>query len=392
MRDSCVTVSRPRVAQVKTPFLPMTETFIYQYISHLRRYEPVVITEYLLNQDQFPVKNSVVHRRSGLWYEKGLTHFRNWLVSRIPQELFMTSFYRRALSKSDVSLIHFHFGVTGMLLTPVKKRLGIPGVVSFYGHDLQQVPYALGQDIYVRTGLFDAMELFVVEGSHAGETLVKLGCPREKVSIVHIGVDGDQFPFRVRKICSGDRPKILFCGRFVPKKGLLICLKALEQVRNRGRKFEFIIIGYGPEERQARRFTIDAKLEGCVRFLGKVKYQELQEWYGKCHILVAPSMTVESTKETEGGAPTVLLEAQATGLPVISTFHADIPEVVRDGETGLLVQEGAVDDLAEKITWLVDNPQVWPKMGRKGRSHIKREYEILRQAECLEQVYDRLLL
>ena len=77
------------------------------------------------------------------------------------------------------------------------------------------------------------------------------------------------------------------------------------------------------------------------------------------------------------GTPVVLMEAQACGLPVVSTYHSGIPEVVKDGESGFLVPEKDVDALAEKMEYLINHPELWPKMGEAGRKHIERNYNIV---------------
>ena len=381
----------PRVGHIKSPFLPISETFIYGYISHLKRYQPVVISEYLMNQDQFPVEHFITHRSAGQWYEKSLRFLRNWLVGRIPRELIMARFYRQALSRSNILLIHIHFGVPGMLLTPIKRSVGRPAIVSFYGYDLSQVPRALGEDIYRRTHLFETMEAFVVEGNHARQVLMDLGCPEEKITVIHIGVDLNRFDFGERKLGVNERPKILFCGRLVPKKGLLCAVRALALVRDRSEEFEFFVIGEGDQGEKAKILVGELNLQDRVHFLGSVPYKELPNWYRKCHILVAPSMTVQETGETEGGAPTVLLEAQATGLPVVSTTHADIPEVVQNGRAGLLSKEGDVEGLAGNLLSLLQHPEKWAEMGRAGRLNMEREYDIVHQTEHLERLYDQLL-
>ena len=102
-------------------------------------------------------------------------------------------------------------------------------------------------------------------------------------------------------------------------------------------------------------------------------------------------MIVTNNDDAEGGAPVAILEAQATGLPVISSYHADIPEVVVDGESALLAPEKDVGMLAKHLEYLVEHPDVWEEMERAGREHVEQEYDVMVQVGKLEEIYDELV-
>ena len=94
----------------------------------------------------------------------------------------------------------------------------------------------------------------------------------------------------------------------------------------------------------------------------------------RCHVLLQASLTA-ADGDGEGGAPVVLLDAQASGLPVVATRHADIPEYVLDGRSGLLAPEGDVEALAGCIGAMVEDPARWPEMGREGRRHVEEQVQ-----------------
>ncbi len=110
----------------------------------------------------------------------------------------------------------------------------------------------------------------------------------------------------------------------------------------------------------------------------------------KAHIYLQPSVTAQNG-DSEGGAPTTLLEAQASGVPVLSTYHADIPEVVVNGKSGFLVPERDSNALAERLEYLIDHPEEWSTMGREGRKHVEMNYNICKEADNLENIYDALI-
>ncbi|MBI4538170.1 MAG: glycosyltransferase [Gemmatimonadetes bacterium] len=377
-----------RVAHVKNPFLGLAATFVHNYIVHLRRYRPTVITTHSQNSELFPVPSLISRRDLGpldAWINRiGVSLWR--------RQLAYERFYKRALRAARAHLIHCHFGLSGVYLMPVKRETGLPMVTSFYGVDMSAVPRSRGwEDIYVRSGLFGEGEHFVVEGSHARGTLIRLGGPPERISTVHVGADVQRFPYVERRLQRGDRLVLLFCGRFVRKKGLAHALQAVARLREAALDFEFRVIGYGELYDEVLRLIRELTLERQVRLLGGVTHSGFRRHLLESHVLLAPSLTDPVTGDSEGGAPTVLIEAQATGLPVLSTHHADIPEVVQDGESGVLVPEGDVDGLSLALLDLATHPERWRNLGMAGRAHVERHYNIEIETEKLERVYDAVV-
>ena len=117
---------------------------------------------------------------------------------------------------------------------------------------------------------------------------------------------------------------------------------------------------------------------------------ELLEEAYKNHLFLSPSVTSRDG-DTEGGAPVTVIEMAASGMPVVSSFHCDIPEVIEDGRTGLLAEERNVDELECKLTWLIDNPEKWSEMGAEAREHIEMEFDSVIQSERLATHYRSLV-
>ena len=113
-----------------------------------------------------------------------------------------------------------------------------------------------------------------------------------------------------------------------------------------------------------------------MNFLGFLNHNQfISECYSN-HIFIAPSKTDPITGETEGGAPTVLIEAQATGMPVIASDHADIPEIVINEKSGLIFKENDTNQLAESIIELIKMKNLWSQMGEYGRKHVFSQHDI----------------
>lgn len=383
-------LSHPVVAHALQRYLGLSETFIYSVLKNLHRYRPIVMAESTENLDAFPFEpviysTSSIKRFSWWWLVNGL---RYRLGNR--HEFFEHMMYmRQVIRKQGARVIHAHFGPRGFKMLPIKRALGIPLVTTFYGYDMSQLPrQPEWRDAYAR--LFAEGDLFLVEGGHMRARLIQLGCPENKVEIQHIGVDLSQLTFRERSYPSEGKVILLFCGRFTEKKGLIYALQALAQVVQEYPALEFRIIGDGEDRPEIERLISVHHLDHAVRLLGFQPHHVFIEQLAEAHIFIQPSVTA-SSGDTEGGAPTVLLEAQACGVPVLATCHADIPEVVRDGESGILVPERDADALAEQLRTLLEHPNGWSQMGQCGRRHIETEHDIRTLAADLEQRYDRLI-
>lgn len=374
---------RLRVAQLVDCFLSISEVFIYELIRSLQSVENFVVTRQIRNRELFPFEP--------LYLLDG--HGRKRIKS-ILGRIGLGSDCDLAGAESIIGaegadLVHAHFGLLGARAVVLKRRLGIPLITSFYGVDASKQAKEPGNQKLFRM-LFEEGDLFLAEGTAMKCRLIDLGCPHDMIAIQHLGVDVEQFAYIERPLHgSGGNFRLLFCGRFVEKKGLLDALAAVKLVRGEGMDLEFRVVGDGPMREEAEGFVEDNFLSPYVHFLGMIDHNAYKkELYG-AQLLIAPSRVAEDG-DTEGGAPTVLLEAQASGLPVLSTTHADIPEYVVNGEGGILVGEGDVKALATALTSLIRRPQELRKMGKLGRLHVVENYNIRHEACKLERKYEEV--
>ncbi|MCK4785971.1 MAG: glycosyltransferase [Desulfobacteraceae bacterium] len=373
---------RPVMAHLTGIYLPGTVTFIYQYITNMRRYNPVVLAASKDRPERFPFPDLYIPDLSRL----------QMLLVKLDRRLFhrqrlVEPFFQRTMQSRGVKLLHAHFGGIGVFALPLHFSSGLPLVTTFYGEDMSAVPRKPGwRKSYQK--LFDNGALFLVEGSHMRDRLAALGCPLEKVQIQRIGVDLNRFSYRVVPP-RDESVRILMCGRFVEKKGFEYGIRAFAQVLPEFPKAQLRIVGDGPLrprlEQLIRRLGLEVGRS--VVLMGYLSYDAYAEEAAQAHVFMAPSVTA-SNGDSEGGAPTVLLEMQARGLPILSTRHADIPEVVVDGASGYLVPERDEVTLSEKLAELLAYPERWDEMGRAGRAHIERQHDIVTLAQELEEKYD----
>jgi colanic acid/amylovoran biosynthesis glycosyltransferase len=366
----------PVVAHFRAIYLGRSETFIYRYLSHFRRVRPVVFAQEVMHLDEFPVPALEIYP-PGRWTPWGI---RDRLGHRVGREPYLSARLKRVRAIA----LHAHFGPQGHALLALRRHTGLPLLTSFYGYDMSMYP----RDPAWRAryaDLFAVGDRFLVEARGMGEHLVALGCPREKLHLQRIAIDLSLVPFRERSGHPGP-VRLLFCGRFSEKKGLLDALRAVAAARDEGVDLTFRIVGDG-ELREAVEQTVrEYRLETVVRLLGMRPYPDVLRELDAADLFLAPSRTA-ADGDTEGGAPTILLEAQAAGLPILSTRHADIPEVVAEGESALLVSEGDWRALADDLIQLSRTPERWAEMGRAGHAHVAKAHDIRVEARRLEGLY-----
>jgi len=305
-------------------------------------------------------------------------------------------YFSSILKKRQTVLLHSHFGDEGYGNLNLKKKLKIPMITSFYGYDVSRLTkkpiwrYRYGR-------LFSKGELFLAEGNFMKQSLINLGCQEEKIIVQHLGIDLEKIKFKPRKIGGDGKVKILIASSFREKKGIPYALEAFGKTNRIHKNLELKIIGDSgdePKEEAEKRKVFDIikkyNLIDSVKLLGFQPHSVfIQEVY-KSHIFLSPSVHA-SDGDTEGGVPVSIIEASASGMPVVSTFHCDIPEVVIDGKSGNLVQERDVSSLAECMEYLITHPEKWEYMGRRGRQNIEKEYNISIQVQKLEDIYFKLL-
>ncbi len=383
-----------KVIHYNSTYLPLTENWIYEQIKNFRRYSPIVYTLRTENLGLFPTKTV-----RSLELKKGLGDLTTFF-NKVWNKLFNFHVgFIFLLRKDKPNLIHAHFGPSGYNFLFYKKLLKIPMITSFYGYDMSLLPCQNPKWGKFYKKLFKQGDLFLVEGNHMKKCLVGLGCPGEKIIVQHLGVDIEQIEFIPRKISNNEVIRVLIAASFREKKGIPYAVEAFGRLKkdHPELKIELTIIGdsngENREEREKRRiFNIIEKydLRNSVRLLGYQPHNILLMEAKRCHIFLSPSVHA-SDGDTEGGIPVAIIEASASGMPILSTKHCDIPEIVIDGKNGFLVPERNIDKLIEKLKILLLNPSMWESMGRYGRKHIEREYDVKKQVKKLEEIYDELL-
>ncbi len=375
---------RPSVAHLVTPYLFLTGSWIHSQLLHNPSYRSVVMTQASENREVFPFQP--VHDFSAGRGIPGRARFafEKYLLGRFP-----AGPYIEAARREGIVLVHAHQGWEGARTVHLRRALGVPHITSFYGRDASMLPRRrYWRALYKR--LFAEGDLFIAEGSHMARTLVGIGCPPERVRVVHLGVDLDRIPIRPPRSRAAAEFVGLIAASFREKKGIPVALEAVARLLPRWPGLRLRLVGDGPlrEEIEARVRRPD--LAGRVEIAGYCDFPSYLRELERADFLLAPSITA-SDGDCEGGAPVCLLDAQAAGLPIVATMHCDIPEVTLPGRSALLSPERDVDALAANIEELLAHPGRWEAMGREGRAHVEAEYDVARQAVRMAEVYDEAI-
>ena len=289
----------------------------------------------------------------------------------------------KLLTQQRPDLVHAQFGHLGFSFLPVIASDELPLIVSFRGQDVLLVDKARRQ---ARAHLFEYAARFLVRSRDMQKDLVQMGCPAEKVVVHPSGIDVEKIPFKKRAApYAEDQLIILMAGRLVEKKGMADALHAVAECRPDPRGPRIHIAGDGPEEEGLRKLARDLGITERVTFLGPLSRTDLLKEMLSAHLFLLTCHTAADGEKE--GLPNTIKEAQATGLPVISTRHAGIPECVADGDSGLLAREGDVADIARQLDTLLAHPEKWAEMGQRGRAIIAEQYDLKKLALELVAVY-----
>jgi glycosyltransferase involved in cell wall biosynthesis len=358
-------------------------TFVYRQLKGVEdRFAPIVLAAERHHADRFPhdpvylqpvgplekVARAVAHRAFGRFGHAGRRRRRGWA---------------EACRRHGVGLIHAHFGNRGVEILPLARELGVPLLVTFHGQDASS---RLRDPAYRRalTDLFAYADVLAVSQVMA-DRLVELGADAARLHVHRVGIPLDDFAF-VERVPVRDKKDVawLQVSNFVEKKGHRYTVAAFRKLLEASPGSRLTLAGDGPLRAEIERACAD--LGDRVRFPGKVAPADVARLVREADVFVHHSVTSASGEQE--GIPTALMEAMATGLPVISTFHAGIPELVEDGVSGHLVPERDVDAYAEKMRLVLDDDGT---LGRRAAEVVREDYALATQNRKLGDHYARLL-
>lgn len=360
-----------KVLVFKETLLPTSETFILAQMTALKRYEARLcglerwVPSLPLRPDTLFLTNSAskyAAMRAKLYRHTGIA----------PK-------LHKQVSEFGPDLIHAHFVDGGLTATHMAQQLKIPLLVTIHGGDI--TVRAGRSDMYKR--LSDQTGLVICVSEFIREQALEAGFSPEKLIVHHIGIDREHFALSAPLEAS---KRILFIGRLVEKKGCEYLLRAMQLVQEQHPDAELTILGDGPLRPEMEALAAELKIH--CEFPGFQPAAVVRDTLQKTRLVCVPSVTA-ANGDSEG-LPTVIAEAQAMGIPVVASIHAGIPEILCDGETGILAPERDFRGLAEGMSLLLGDEAMWQRFHVAALARIAEHFDLKKQTALLEDIYTQV--
>jgi colanic acid/amylovoran biosynthesis glycosyltransferase len=293
------------------------------------------------------------------------------------------------VGKGPYDIIHAHYGPNGLWADKMRKIGAIQGklLTIFHGYDIR-LGIQNGPDFYAK--LKEDGDLFLSISPYNKRHLLTFGFDPNKIVDHPVGIDTQRFSSHLESELYQNHDdhrtvRILTIARLVPEKGLEYGIRSIKGIlrKNSSAQIQYTIVGDGEQKSQLEKLTRTLNLTGIVRFLGSLDQSGVRKALREADIFLLPSINE--------ALPVCLMEAQATGLPVVASAVGSVDKLVNNGRSGFLVQAGDVDLLAEKLIYLIEHPEIWPEMGRAGRAYVEANYDIEKLNNRLVEIYRSLL-
>lgn len=301
-----------------------------------------------------------------------------WIKSNIIN-LVRYAFLKQYIIKHKITHVTIFFGDKAELFAELKRVVPVRIFASFHGHDTAQ-SYLDGYKIIRKW-----CDGYIVLCKFLKDDLLSGGFPESKIHLVYTGLNFSSFPYE--NLPKERKNQILYVGRLTPKKGIFDVLNAYHQIHPNHPATKLIIVGEGDLLKEAQEMVNKYNLESLVEFKGHLRPSEVYALMRESKLFFLPSKIPPNGSRE--GAPCAIIEAQLMGLPIVSTYHAGIPEVVLENETALLSEEGDVDHLANSLNRLLSDEKLYVQFSTKAHEYVKENFSIEKRIALLTEVYNR---
>lgn len=286
---------------------------------------------------------------------------------------------KKSFLSNKIDVVLAQYGPTGNAVKELCKAMKLPLVVHFHGYDASVNDVIQKNNNYKL--LFDIAIVVIAVSKDMVNDLVNIGCPESK--IVYNPCAPDNKFLRVKQNI-GYKKQFIAIGRFTDKKAPYLTILAFKKVLDRYPNYKLIFGGSGNLLNTCMNIVKHLNIENSVEFKGVLTQDEFINYIKDSIAFVQHSITaLNGDKE---GTPVAILEASAAGLPVVSTKHAGIKDVILHNKTGLLCEENDVEAMAKNMIYLIENPGVASEMGIEGRRNIKTNYDLSKHINKLNSI------
>lgn len=387
--------SRPLVISLCGTFLKPEMQSIYRQVTGLKRVRTAVYTQARENTGMFPFEPVVTMTKLVRPRLRGNFILRFWfkyVVKKWPPPFPINKEVRpyypydlvNLLRRDNPALVHVYYGHKAVHFLEMLQAWGGPWIVSFHGVDVSKFIDEPGYAEKLKT-VFAEARFVMARSESLLAKLESLGCPREKLRLNRTPIPLEHLIASVRKPPVNGQWRFVQACRLIQKKGILTTLKALALVKQSHPNFRYLICGDGPLKQKIADVAQQLGLQENIDLCGWLSQEQLLAEYERAHIFLHPS---EKTKdEDQEGIPNSMLEAMATGLPVVATLHGGIPEAVTNGQDGILVSERSPDELAKAIMRMMTDAELLAKCSQNSAVSVRANFGGEAQIAAMEDVY-----
>lgn len=386
--------TRPHVISLCGTYLKPEMQSIYRQITGVQRVRTTVYAQWLENENLFPFERIRLltkqhHRAKGnfllrFWYKHIV---KQWPPPREinkhvgpchPWDLV------ERLQEDKPDLVHVYYGHKAVGYLPMLRDWGGPWIVSFHGVDVAK---HLEEGDYLKKlrEVFAEARLVLARSESLLNRLQELGCPPEKLRLNRTPIPMDHLPAFAREVPADGHWRLIQACRLIAKKGIITTLEAMDRVGAIFPGARYILCGSGPMMEEIQAYVKEHALERHAEIRGWMSQEALRAELYQAHVFLhASEQTQENDQE---GIPNSMLEAMATGLPVVATLHGGIPEAVTSGYDGLLVPERNAHELSTAITKLLQDHALFAELGHNAATSVRANFGAEQQIAALEDHY-----
>lgn len=352
--------SKKNIAIIVDTVDEISETFIKNHIKYLPHYN-FVFSGFPVPLNKMMVKPSLFNKFKYRMISKKIA--KSWL------QLYQENQFTNEIKNNKIDIVFAEFLTNGVKVLELCKKNNLPLIVTALGYDISIESIVTKNNLLYKE-LFDYCQNIVIVSKHMKDKILEIGCDESKIIYSPCGPDESFF-----NINPNFKSKQIFAlGRFVDKKGPIFTLLAFKQVLKKVPNANLVFGGEGQLWNAAKDLSYSLGMNQNVLFPGFISQDKQKEILSESIMFVQHSQKADNGDSE--GTPVALLEASAASLPVVSTFHAGIPDVILNNKTGFLVKEKDVNNMAEKMIYLLENIDIARDMGKAGKKYVEKNFSL----------------
>lgn len=404
-----------KILIVRFKFLPITETFNYDELSYLKGYKPMVFCRYRINSDKFPWVFFVPYsaKRVCNWFHVFLSDCCRMQYFKEKKEQKEIAYLRQYITEEKIRVIHAHFFDEMLFCMNVIKGKDCSLVVSLHG-GVDLARFEKLNDEFIAE-INKNVSRIIVKSCVMKNRLLSCGIESDKIIVFYRGIDLDKWTCTQTKQDLYTKKTILFVGRCLPKKGIIQLMEAYNLLRssNQDDICLTLVLSYGclfdrvcrllvnlirflkfdlnclyPEQVLLR--ILFSRYRKNIQVYRNLAHQEVMSVIQNSDIVAVPSVEGD-TGRNEEGIPRVMIEAQASGRPVVVSDYQELDEGYLDGITGKKCDVEDVRCFSDALNAITFDSNIFKRMGHNAQNFVRGRFDLRCNIELLENTYSELL-